>query len=122
MFLAVALTWLEWSLLGTVVVCTAVVMTRAFGSRGGSPVEDPDEGDEGTDAGPPALARRVANLEVRLHDFAREVEARLEKRAVDLEGLVTAADRQAAKLTDLLRAFPSGRQHPAAQLPQQTAT
>ena len=47
--------------------------------------------------------RRVTNLEVRLHDFSREVEARLEKRAVELDALVAAADREIVRLTDLLK-------------------
>jgi len=46
---------------------------------------------------------------VRLHDFSREVEARLEKRAVELDGLVAVADREIARLTDLLKAAPANK-------------
>lgn len=99
MLLAEALTWLEWSLLGTVLTCTAIVVNRAFARVG----KQTGEGDEETDPVETMAARRVANLEVRLHDFSREVEARLEKRAVELDTLVAAADLEIVRLTDLLK-------------------
>lgn len=101
MLLAETTTWLEWSLLATALVCAAIVVSRAFmGGRRPAAVGD----DEERDHRETMAARRVANLEVRLHDFSREVEARLEKRAVQLDALVAAADREIVRLTDLLSA------------------
>ncbi len=45
---------------------------------------------------------RIAHLEVRLHDFAREVEARLETRALQLDSLVVAGDREIVRLSTIL--------------------
>jgi hypothetical protein len=107
MLLAEGLTRLEWVLLGTVVLCTAVVVRRAFTGIGGQPSRQNGQPDDETDLGETTVARRVANLEVRLYDFAREVEARLEKRAAELDGLVAVADREIARLTDLLKTSPA---------------
>jgi hypothetical protein len=109
MLLAESLTRLEWALLGTVILCTAAVVGRRFAGNGGKSGQQTDSPDEETDRSQTALARRVASLEVRLHDFSREVEARLEKRAVELDGLVAVADREIARLTDLLRASPANK-------------
>jgi hypothetical protein len=99
MLLAEGLTWLEWGLLGTVLLCTAIVVSRAFRGGGGQTAQTDDEPDD-VDM---MAGRRVASLEVRLHDFAREVEARLEKRGLELDALVTAADREIVRLSDLLK-------------------
>jgi hypothetical protein len=107
MLLAGGLTWFEWALLGMVILCTAIVVSRAFAGIGGQSGQPAGQPDDETDRGETAVARRVANLEVRLHDFSREVEARLEKRAVELDGLVAVADREIARLTDLLRTSPA---------------
>jgi len=111
MLLAESLTRLEWALLGTVILCTATVVSRMFTGIGGRSGQQAERSDEENDRGETTVARRVANLEVRLHDFSREVEARLEKRAVELDGLVAVADREIARLTDLLKTVPANKDH-----------
>ena len=103
MVFAQALAWPEWALLGTVVVCTAVVVRRTFAKIGTNPAGSTNRPDEDDDLVETTAARRVANLEVRLHDFAREVEARLETRAVELDALVAAADREIVRLSELVK-------------------
>jgi hypothetical protein len=109
MLLAQSLTWIEWGLLGTVLVCTAIVLSRAIQSVGGKT----GAADEEHDHVESNAARRLANLEVRLYDYAREVEARLEKRIVELNTLVAAADKEIMRLTDLLKNSPAGQESPA---------
>jgi DNA-directed RNA polymerase specialized sigma24 family protein len=103
MVFAQALAWPEWALLGTVLVCTAVVVRRTFARIGTKPAGSSGQADEEDDHVETTAARRVGNLEVRLHDFAREVEARLETRAVELDALVAAADREIVRLTELVK-------------------
>ena len=107
-----SLTWIEWGLLGTVLVCTAIVLSRAIQSVGGKagPTDEEHEHVEST------AARRLANLEVRLYDFTREVEAGLEKRVVELNTLVAAADKEIMRLTDLLKNSAAGKESPASQV------
>jgi hypothetical protein len=99
MLLAANSPWLDWGLLVVVLVCTAVVVSRTLsriGEQGGPTHEEIERAESTTE-------RRVGALEVQIHDFAREVEARLEKRAVELDALVAAADREIVRLTDLLK-------------------
>jgi hypothetical protein len=103
MLLAENLTRLEWVLLGTVVLCTVAVASRRLKGPGARAARDSEPNDEENERSETTVARRVANLEVRLHDFSREVEARLEKRAAELDGLVAVADREIARLSDLLK-------------------
>ncbi len=112
MLLAESLTWIEWGLLGTVLVCTAIVLSRAIQSVGGK-TGATDEEHEHVES---TAARRLANLEVRLYDFTREVEARLEKRVVELNTLVAAADKEIIRLTDLLKNSPAGKESPPSQV------
>ena len=68
-------------------------------------------------------AQQLANLEVRLYDYTREVEARLEKRVVELNTLVAAADKEIMRLTDLLKNYSAGkdrRRREPAKRPQPT--
>jgi hypothetical protein len=76
------------------------VLWRTFGGKGEG---DPEAGD------PEAVKRahsraedRIGQLEVRLHDFAREVEARMETRALQLDSLVVAGDREIVRLSTIL--------------------
>jgi hypothetical protein len=104
MLLAETLSSMEWALLGVSVVL-ALMVARWFPWRG--PVEDEtDEPTEEKETGHSGLATRVGQLEVRLHDFAREVEARLESRAAQLDRLVTAADQEIIRLKGLLTSVP----------------
>jgi uncharacterized coiled-coil protein SlyX len=111
MLLAQSLTWIEWGLLGTVLVCTAIVLSRAFQSAGKA--GQTDEEHEHVES---TAARRLANLEVRLYDYAREVEAGLEKRVVELNTLVAAADKEIMRLTDLLKDSAARKELPASQV------
>jgi hypothetical protein len=106
MLLAASFTWVEWGLLATVLACTAIVVSRAFSSGNGK-AGSTDEENEHVES---TAARRLANLEVRLYDFTREVEARLEKRVVELNALVAAADSEIARLTNLLKDAPAARE------------
>ena len=112
MLLAESLTWIEWGLLGTVLVCTAIVLSRAIQSVGGK-TGATDKEHEHVES---TAARRLANLEVRLYDFTREVKARLEKRVVELNTLVAAADKEIIRLTDLLKNSPAGKESPPSQV------
>jgi hypothetical protein len=102
MLLATNVSLLEWVLLVTILACGGGVLWRTFG-RG-------PRGEAGRDhSDPDAVQRahsraedRIAHLEVRLHDFAREVEARMETRALQLDSLVVAGDREIVRLSTLL--------------------
>jgi DNA-directed RNA polymerase specialized sigma24 family protein len=106
MLLAANSPWFDWGLLGFVVICAAVFMGRAFtrSTASAAPSEEESEHAESM------AARRVANLEVRIYDFSREIEAKLEKRAVELDVLVAAADREIVRLTDLLKKSSGGKE------------
>ena len=109
MLLAEGLTWIEWTLLATAVVCAMLVMRHAFSGLAWQPKEQDGAASDAAASVETTAARRVANLEVRLYDFAREVEARLEKRAVELDTLVAAADREIIRLRELVNVAPSTR-------------
>jgi hypothetical protein len=118
MLLAAVSNLVEWGLLAVVLVCTAIVVSRAFSGVGGKPAEADDE----TGQVETMAMRRVANLEVRLHDFSREVEARLEKRAVELNALVAAADQEIVRLSDLLKSSAASGAPHGAEAPRPAAT
>ncbi len=99
MLLAANSPWLDWGLLVIVLVCTAVVVRRTFSKIGGRAGQTEEEIQHAEST----AERRIGAIEVQLHDFAREVEARLETRAVELDALVAAADREIVRLTDLLK-------------------
>jgi hypothetical protein len=99
MLLAANSPWLEWGLFGFVVICAAVFVGRAFTRPGTSTAPNEEESEHAETT----AARRVAALEVRIYDFAREIEGKLEKRAVELDQLVAAADREIVRLSDLLK-------------------
>jgi DNA-directed RNA polymerase specialized sigma24 family protein len=97
----------EWALLGISIVL-GVMVARWFPWRGAVEEDEADERKpvtekETVNSGPSA---RVGQLEVRLHDFAREVEARLETRAAQLDRLVAAADHEIIRLKELLSDVP----------------
>lgn len=98
--------------LGWVFLAIAIVGAMVFFRFATNRSDQQSNGDtdaEETSRSAAMAAKRVTSLEVRLHDFSREVEARLETRAAQLDGLVTAADREIARLTDLLKSTPGGK-------------
>jgi hypothetical protein len=104
--LADTLSGTEWALLGISIVL-GVMVARWLPRRG--PVDQEQDEEESAvekEVAHSAPAARVAQLEVRLHDFAREVEARLETRAAQLDRLVAAADHEIIRLQELLSDVP----------------
>ncbi len=51
-----------------------------------------------------------------MYDYAREVEAGLEKRVVELNTLVAAADKEIMRLTDLLKESSAGKESSLSQV------
>jgi hypothetical protein len=100
MLLATNLSLLEWVLLATILACGTGVLWRTF-VRGAADVPSPHDVEE-TERAQVRAEGRIAHLEVRLHDFAREVEARMETRALRLDSLVVAGDREIVRLSALL--------------------
>ncbi len=100
MLLATNLTLLEWLLLGALVAFGGWMLWRGF-SRTQLSTTPSGETEESERAQARAEGR-IAHLEVRLHDFAREVEARMETRALRLDSLVVASDREIVRLSALL--------------------
>jgi hypothetical protein len=115
MLLAEAVNWTQWMLLAATIVCALFVARRAAANATGSPSAAEAESHEDA-AAELGAANRVGRLEVRLHDFAREVEARLETRAAELDRLVDAADREIIRLSELLKSTPGGRNQPRADI------
>jgi hypothetical protein len=106
MLLAVNSPWFEWGLFGILVISAALFVGRAF-TRPGAAAAPSEEDSEHAES---MAARRVAALEVRIYDFSREIEAKLEKRAVELDALVAASDREIVRLTDLLKKSSTGKE------------
>lgn len=104
MLLATNMSLLEWVLLGTILACGGGVLWRMFGSGAASKTGAPGDTEDNERAQARAEAR-IAHLEVRLHDFAREVEARMETRSLQLDSLVVAGDREILRLSALLNQF-----------------
>jgi hypothetical protein len=100
MLLATNISLLEWVLLATILACGAGVLWRTF-VRGAADAPSPHDVEE-TERAQARAEGRIAHLEVRLHDFAREVEARMETRALRLDSLVVAGDREIVRLSALL--------------------
>jgi len=100
MLLATNITLLEWVLLATILACGGGVLWRTF-AKGAANSPLPHDTEEAERAQARAEGR-IAHLEVRLHDFAREVEARMETRALRLDSLVVASDREIVRLSALL--------------------
>jgi hypothetical protein len=101
MLLAANVTLLEWVLLATILACGGGVLWRTFSQKKGTPGPSSHDTEESERAQARAEGR-IAHLEVRLHDFAREVEARMETRALLLDSLVVAGDREIVRLSALL--------------------
>ena len=104
MLLATNISLLEWVLLGTMLTCVGGVFWRTLRSGAANATDSPADTEENQRAQARAEAR-IAHLEVRLHDFAREVEARMETRALQLDSLVMAGDREIVRLSALLNQF-----------------
>jgi hypothetical protein len=100
MLLASNISLLEWVLLATILACGSGVLWRTF-ARGEADAPSPHDVEE-TERAQARAEGRIAHLEVRLHDFAREVEARMETRALQLDSLVVAGDREIVRLSTLL--------------------
>jgi len=100
MLLATNISLLEWVLLATILACGTGVLWRTF-VRGVADAPSPHDVEE-TERAQARAEGRIAHLEVRLHDFAREVEARMETRALRLDSLVVAGDREIVRLSALL--------------------
>jgi hypothetical protein len=100
MLLAANVSLLEGVLLATVVAFGGGILWRSMG-RGSAAAPQPVDIEENERAQARAEGR-IAHLEVRLHDFAREVEARMETRALQLDSLVVAGDREIVRLSALL--------------------
>jgi hypothetical protein len=101
MLLATNISVLEWVLLGTILACGGGVLWRTFGGGAAGKSTSRAETEENERAQARAEGR-IAHLEVRLHDFAREVEARMETRALQLDSLVVAGDREIVRLSTIL--------------------
>jgi hypothetical protein len=91
-----------WILLAAAILSALIVVRRSAGRAASEADEAVAAAAEEIDPVESRPAARVANLEVHLDDFAREVEARIETRTVQLDGLIAAADREIIRLTDLL--------------------
>ncbi len=91
-----------WAMIAVAVGCAYVVIRRVSlrdPQNESSPSSAPEDGLSRREIG---VAARIDRLEVRLHDFAREAESRMETRTAALEGLIAAADREIIRLTDLV--------------------
>ena len=108
MVLADSLTATGWVFLG-IAIAGAIMTVHYAMTRSIQKTGESDANAEETNRSAAMAAKRVTNLEVRLHDFSREVEARLETRASQLDSLVAQADREIVRLGDLLKAAPVDR-------------
>ena len=73
-----------------------------------------------------AVGREIADLEIQIHDFAREVSGQLDSKMAALEHLIRDADRAAARLERALSGSrdqeqPPAEPHEAAPLPKSQA-
>ncbi len=103
MLLAANVSLLEGVLLATIVACGTGVLWRTLRlQRSGNLVGHSTGETEESERAQARAEGRIADLEVRLHDFAREVEARMETRALQLDSLVVAGDREIVRLSALL--------------------
>jgi hypothetical protein len=102
MLLATNVSLLEWVLLATILACGGGVLWRTFGRPGGGEAGHDHDLSDAVERAQSRAEDRIADLEVRLHDFAREVEARMETRALTLDSLVVAGDREIVRLSALL--------------------
>jgi len=95
-------------LFGILVVVFVFILRRTILGAGGAGGRKDSSGDEeiaSAEAGAQALTEM---LEVRLHDFAREVEGRMLTRIAVLDRLIVDADREIRQLQELLAATTSG--------------
>jgi hypothetical protein len=93
----------QYILLGIAVLITGVVLSRSF--RKAKVLANRNPADEARRDLARAEQSQVAvfnRLELRLYDFAREMEGRLETRMALLDELIAEADREIARMQDLL--------------------
>ena len=93
----------QYILLGFAVLITGVVLSRSF--RKAKALANRNPADEARRDFARAEQSQVAvfnRLELRLYDFAREMEGRLETRMVLLDELIAEADREIARMQELL--------------------
>ena len=90
---------------GLAVVAFIFLMRRTFLRPRGLPGRQPSPTDKtGLESTPLSAETVVEKLEVRLFDFAREVEGRMQSRIAVLDRLIVDADREILRLQDLLSA------------------
>jgi len=88
---------------GLAVVAFVFLMRRTFLRQRGSTARDKSSGIKTeTELAQVSAAAAVEKLEVRLFDFAREVEGRIQTRITVLDRLIVDADREILRLQDLL--------------------
>lgn len=93
--------------LGLMLVAAGVVLRRRTAQRGRPRRQDPlQEVQAEFQRIEASHSGRITKLEVRLHDFAREVEGRIETRLALLDQLIQDADRE---ITDLERLLDEAR-------------
>jgi len=89
--------------IGIAVVAFVFLMRRTFLRQRGLTARDKSPGVKaGTESAQTSAATAVEKLEVRLFDFAREVEGRIQTRITVLDRLIVDADREILRLQDLL--------------------
>lgn len=94
---------IQFILLGVAVLITGVVLSRSF--RRAKAMANRDPADEARRDFARAEQSQVTvfnRLELRLYDFAREMEGRLETRMALLDQLIAEADREIAQMQELL--------------------
>jgi hypothetical protein len=93
----------QYILLGIAVLITGVVLSRSF--RKAKALANRNPADEARRDFARAEQSQLAvfnRLELRLYDFAREMEGRLETRMALLDELIAEADREIARMQELL--------------------
>jgi hypothetical protein len=106
MLLAELVNLFQWALLAAA-FCCALILWRHNAKRRSSPADHASEPDGDRPAGEVRVAADWLNdLEVRLFDLGREVEARVETRTAQLDRLIDAADNEIIRLSDLLAQAP----------------
>lgn len=103
---------LHFILLGGGMLCLAFVLRRTFQRASGRSKRDHDreisERAVQSVAAQVVVKDRLRNLELRLYDFGREVEGRMETRLAILDELITEADREIGELRVALHDDPPG--------------
>lgn len=97
---------MDWERYGPVIIAILVLWVVASRFFRKSPTESSRRTHESEDAGEPRRTPRFTvdydNLEVRLHDYSREIEARIDNRMMVLSQLTADADQAIRDLKPLL--------------------